>query len=71
MIYRTLTFGNVQIEEVTVENGLDCTGKDHNQVVVALRKVSVDPVQQVERPIAAQSEQIMARNALGLARLRD
>lgn len=50
---------------------MDYARKDHDQIVVRLREVSVDPVQQVERPVTAQSEQVMAGDALRLAGLGD
>lgn len=66
-----LTFGNVQVEKVTVQNSLDYARKDDNQIVVSLGEVPVDPVEQIQRPVAAQRKQVMAGDALRLARLRD
>lgn len=51
--------GYVQIEEITVEHGLNDAGNYGDQIVVVLGEVSVDPVQQVERTIRAQCEQIV------------
>lgn len=68
---RKPTFGYVQVEEVTIEDRLNGTGKDNDQVVVALNEVAIQPVQQVQSPITAQRKQIVAGDALGFARLRD
>lgn len=63
------TFGNVQIEKVTVENRLDYAGEDDDQIVVSLGEVPVHPVEQVQRTVAAQRKQVMAGDAFGLAGL--
>lgn len=38
------TFGDVQIEEVTVKDGLNDTSNDGNHVIESFRVVTVDPV---------------------------
>jgi len=65
------TFGNVKVEEITVENGLNAAGNDGNRVEESLGVVAVDPVEYVEGTVAAECEQIMARDRLCLAGLRD
>ena len=51
-----LTFRNVKIEEVTVENGLHDSRDDGNPVDEVLRVVTIDPIQNVEESINAQCE---------------
>ncbi|KAH8246760.1 hypothetical protein KR038_008032 [Drosophila bunnanda] len=59
-------FGNVQVEEIAVKNGLDDSGKDRDEVVVRLHHVPVYPVEQVERTIRSQGEEVVAGDGLGL-----
>lgn len=47
----SFTFGNVQVEEVTIENGLHATGHDGDQIKEALEVEPVHPVQQVQRAV--------------------
>jgi len=62
-------FGDVQIEEVAVENGLNDAGKDGNQIEMILIVITVDPVGDVQRAVAALGEQVVGCDCLGLARL--
>ncbi len=55
-----VTFCDVQVEEVTVEDSLHDAGEDGDQVVEALAVVSVDPVEDVEASVGAQTEQVVA-----------
>jgi len=48
--------GHVEVEEVAVEHSLDNPGYDGNDVIESLIVVAVDPVQDVQSPIAAESE---------------
>ena len=43
--------GNVKIEEVTVENGLDAAGDDRDDVVESLEVVAVDPVEDIQAAV--------------------
>jgi len=65
------TFCDVQIEEVTVEDSLDASGDHGDQVEESLGVVAVDPVEYVQRPVAAEGKQVVAGDRLGLARLAD
>ena len=62
---------DVEIEEVAVKDGLDAAGDDGDDVVEALRVVSVDPVEDVETAVGAESKEIMARDGLRLPGLAD
>lgn len=65
------TFGDVKVEEVTVEDGLDHTSHNSDQVEEAFEVVTPDPVEDVQRPIQAQAEQVMGGDGLSLASLTD
>ena len=60
-------FGNVQIEEVTVEDGLNTASNDGNDIIEAFKVVSVDPVENVKSTVRSKSKQIMAGDGLSLA----
>jgi len=60
-------FRDVKIEEVAVEDGLDATGDDGDDVVEALEVVSVNPVGDVEGTIGSESEQVVAGDGLSFA----
>jgi len=60
-------FGDVEIEEVAVEDGLHTTGNNGNDVIKAFAIVSVDPVEDVEATVGAESKQVVAGDALSLS----
>ena len=64
-------FGHIQVEEVAVQNGLDDPGHNSNDVIEALEVVAVDPVEDVERAIGAESEQVVGGDSLGFSGLGD
>jgi len=64
-------FGDVKVEEVAVEDGLNAAGHNGNYVVEAFCIVSVDPVDDVECPVGSECEQVVGGDGLGLARLGD
>lgn len=66
-----LTFGNVQIEEVAVQDGLDEASHNGNHVKEALEVETPDPVEEIEGSVQAQEEQIMGGDGLGLTSLAD
>lgn len=43
-VFALLTFCNIQIEEVTVQNGLDHTSNNSNEVKESLKVVAPNPV---------------------------
>lgn len=63
------TFGDVEVEEVTVEDRLDQACHDGDEVKEALEVVAPDPVEEIERAVDAQRKQVVARDGLRLARL--
>lgn len=65
------TPGDVKVEEVEVENGLKTAGHNGDELVGVLIDVAVDPVDNVESPIAAESKQVVRRYGLRLSSLRD
>lgn len=64
-----LTFCDVKVEEVTIENSLDDPSHDGDHVKEALEVEPPDPVEEVEGTIDPQTEQIVGSDGLRLARL--
>ena len=62
-------FCDVEIEEVTIEDSLDTSGHDSNDVIEAFSIVSVHPVEDVETTIGAESKQVVAGNTLSFSGL--
>jgi len=60
---------DVEIEEVAVEDCLDAAGNDGDDVVERFSVVPVDPVEDVETSVGAESEEIVASDGLCLAGL--
>jgi len=67
----TCTFCDVEIEEVTVEDGLDTSSDDGDEVQKSLGVIAVDPVEDVQGAVDAKGKQVVTRDCLGLARLTD
>lgn len=65
------TFGHVQVEEVTVEDGLYYSRHHRNLVIEVLSLVPPDPVSQVECPVQPKKEQVVSSNGLSLSGLTD
>lgn len=68
---RRRTFSNVQVEEVAVEDGLDDTGHHGDEVEEALEVEAPDPVDEIERAVEAQEEQVVSGDGLRLPGLAD
>ncbi len=66
-----LTFGDVKVEEVTVEDSLDHSGHNGDQVEEAFKVETPNPVEKIESPIQAQAEQVVGGDGLCLAGLAD
>lgn len=66
-----LTSGEVQIEEITVEDGLNHTGHHSDLIEESLHVITPDPVTQIKRSIQTQKEQIVCGDGLGFTRLSD
>lgn len=65
------TFGHIQVEEVTVEDGLYYSRHHCDLVVEVLRLVPSDPVGQVERPVQPKKEQVVSSDGLRLSGFTD
>lgn len=65
------TFSDVEIEEVTVENGLHDASHDSDDVEAVLVVVPVDPVEDVQAAVRAQSKQVVAGDGFRLTCLTD
>lgn len=66
-----ITFGNIQVEEVTVECCLDASGNNGNKIIESLIVVAVDPVDDVQSTVGSQSKQVVACDGLCLSSLGD
>ena len=64
-----LTSSDVQIEEVSVEHSLDDAGDDSDGIEELLDVVAVHPVEDVQRAVGAEGEQVVRRDSLRLASL--
>jgi len=65
------TFGYVQVEEVTVENGLNTARHNRDEIKEPIKVVAIDPVEDVETAVDTEGKQVMTRDSLRLARLAD
>lgn len=65
------TFGDVEIEEIAVEDGLYHSGDDSDLVIEILCVVAPDPVGNVEGTIEAQEEKVVCRDGLCFPCLAD
>lgn len=68
---RRRTFSDVQVEEVAVEDGLDHASHHSNEVEEALEVEAPDPVDEIERPVEAQEEQVVGGDGFRLPGLAD
>lgn len=66
-----LTFCNIQIEEVAVEDGLHHPGNDGDHVKEALKVEPPYPVDEVEGSVESQEEQVVGGDGLSLTGLAD
>ena len=67
----TLTFGDIKVEEVTVEDGLHHAGHNGDHVEETLEVKAPDPVEEVQGPVETQEKQVVGGDGLRLARLTD
>lgn len=63
------TFGDVEVEEIAVEDRLDQACHDGDEVKEALKVVAPNPVEEIECAVDAQCKQVVAGDGLCLARL--
>ena len=52
-------FSYIQIEEVTVEDGLNNTSNDGNDIIELFEIVSVDPVENIKSSVCSQGKKIV------------
>lgn len=73
MVYtsREPTFGDIKVEEVTVEDSLDHASHNSDHVEEALKVETPDPVEEIESSVQAQAEQVVGGDRLCLASLAD
>lgn len=65
----SLTFGDVEVEEVQIEKGLHTACNDGNDVIEAFVVVPPHPVNNVECSVGAQSKEVVGGDGLRLAGL--
>lgn len=66
-----LTFCDIQIEEVAVEDGLHHPGNDGDHVKESLKVEPPYPVDEVKGSVESQEEQVVGGDGLGLTGLAD
>ena len=66
-----ITFGDVEIKEVAVEDGLYASSHDRDKVEKTFHIITINPVQDVQRSVDSQRKQIVACYRLRLASLAD
>lgn len=67
----SITFSDIQVEEVTVKSCLDTSSNNGDKVIEPFIVVSVDPVNDVQSSVGTQGKQVMAGDCLCLASLGD
>lgn len=70
-ITATLTFCNIQIEEIAVEDGLHHASDDGDHVKESLKVEPPYPVDEVEGSVESKEEQVVGGDGLSLAGLAD
>lgn len=65
------TFRDIKIEEVTVQDSLYHSSHDGDHIEEAFEIVTPDPVEDVEGPVQAQTEQVVCGDGLRLASFAD
>ena len=68
---REPTFGEIKIEEVTIEDSLDHAGHNSDHIKEALKVETPDPVEEIEGSVQAKAEQVVGGDCLRLASLAD
>lgn len=62
-------FGDIEVEEIAVEDCLDQASNDGDEVKEALEVVAPDPIEEIECTVDTQCKQVMAGDGLRLTRL--
>ena len=66
-----ITFGNIQVEEVTVKCCLNTSSNDGNKIIESLIIVSIDPIDNVQSAVSPQCKQVVASDTLCFTSLGD
>lgn len=66
-----LTFCDIKVEEVTIQDGLDHPSHNSDHVEEALKVEPPDPVEEIEGTVDPQAEQIVGGDGLSLSSLTD
>lgn len=70
-LFLDLTFCDIKVEEVTIQDGLDHSSHNSDHVKEALKVEPPDPVEEIEGTVDTQAEQVMSGDGLGLSGLTD
>ena len=65
------TLGDVEVEEVAIENSLDTAGDDCDEVVEAFGVVAVDPIEDIESAVDAKCKEVVRGDRFSFACLAD
>lgn len=68
---KSLTFCNIQIEEIAVQDGLHNTSDDGNHVKESLKVEPPYPVDEVQGSVESEEEQVVGGDGLSFAGLAD
>lgn len=71
LYFLDLTFCDIKVEEVTIQDGLDNPSNNGDHVKEALKVEPPDPVEEIEGTVDTQAEQIMGGDCLSLSCLTD
>lgn len=65
----SITFSNIQIEEVTVQSCLNTSSNNGNKIVESLIVVAINPVDDVQCTIGTQSKKVVAGDTFSFTSL--
>lgn len=70
-VFLDLTFCNIKVEEVTIQDGLDNPSHNSDHVKESLKVEPPNPVEEIEGTVDSQAEQVVGGDGLGLSSLTD
>ena len=66
-----ITFGNIQVKEITVKCCLNTSSNDGNKIIESLIVVSIDPIDNVQSTVGPQCKQVVASDTFCFTSLGD
>ena len=67
----TITFGDIEIEEITIEGSLHTASHNGNPIVEILHVESIAPVDNVQSTVGPEGKEVMRGDGFSLPCLRD